>query len=501
MLIGIDIGTTNLKVAAYSPETGRLEAVVRRPTRTLQPAAESAELDAEQLWTDTLDAIREVLDATGPAAVEALAIGSMGESGVALDAHMQPVAPILPWYDLRLTEQAAWWRTVTDAFAIYQTTGLILDRKFSVNHLMWLRQHRAEAFARVTRWLCVPDYIAWRLCGEQVMDHSIASRTMLLDQRTLDWSSALLELAALPRALLPGLVPSGTRVGRVTPEVAAASGLSTETAVVTGGHDHIVGAFGAGVAGPGSVLDSTGTAAAVVQLSAAFNADRALYGAGLETFAFVRPDTYAVVGAIDLGGGAVEWLVRTLWGEELGAAARAFDEASRIAPGSNGCVWLPHLLGSGTPHVDALSRGAVIGLRPEHQRGHLMRGLLEGLAYWLRDNLEVVGLPRAENVVAIGGATRSPVWIQLKADVCRRVFCVPQVEESVALGAALLAGIGAGVFSTDAEALSSVRAETRTFEPDPVASRAYDAWYSSVYRRLYPALREVNAAIDRLVSS
>ncbi len=182
MLLGIDIGTTNLKVAAYSPETGRLEALARRPTRTSQTTSgpASSEFDPELLWTDTVATIREVLDLTGPTTVAGLAIGSMGESGVALDAQMQPVAPMIAWHDLRLEEQANWWRSQADAWDIYQITGLLLDRKFSVNHLMWLRQHRPEAFSRARHWLCVPDYIAWRLCGEQVMDHSIASRTMLL---------------------------------------------------------------------------------------------------------------------------------------------------------------------------------------------------------------------------------------------------------------------------------------------------------------------------------
>jgi xylulokinase len=250
------------------------------------------------------------------------------------------------------------------------------------------------------------------------------------------------------------------------------------------------------------VLDSTGTAAAVLQVTDMFAPQRTLFEAGLETYAFVRPHTYAVMGAINLAGGAVEWLVRLLWGTGPEASAQAFAAAEAAPLGSAGSLWLPHLLGSGTPHADAASRAAVVGLRPEHERGHLMRGLLEGLAYWLRDNLELAvthaGLPPEAEVVAIGGATRSAFWTQLKADVCGRVFSVPEVEESVALGAALLAGIGAGVFSDAEQAISSVGAERCTFIPRPDATRAYDRWYSQVYRRLYPTLREINAVIDAL---
>jgi xylulokinase len=502
MLLGVDVGTTNLKVVAYARERGAIAAVARRPTRTRRPRPGSAEFDPGELWAETVAALREIMGAIGPTPIEGIAIGSMGESGVILDAHMRPLAPMIAWYDRRTEEQAAWWRRALDPWTIYQITGVILDGKFSVNHLLWLREHQPERFAVACHWLCVPDFLIWKLCGEQVTDYSIASRTMVFDQQRLDWSTELLERAGLPRALLPVPVPGGTRVGGVSRQAADETGLTPATSVVTGGHDHLVGAFGAGVAQPGSVLDSTGTAAAVLQVTDAFAPHRALFEAGLETYAFVRPHTYAVLGAINLAGGAVEWLVRLLWGDGPEASAQAFAAAEAAPLGSAGSVWLPHLLGSGTPHGDAASRAALVGLRPEHERGHLMRGLLEGLAYWLHDNLELAvqhaGLAPESEVVAIGGATRSSFWTQLKSDVCGRVFCVPELEESVALGAALLAGIGAGVFSNADQAIASVQTERRAFVPRPDATRAYERWYSEVYRRLYPALREINAIIDSL---
>jgi xylulokinase len=303
--------------------------------------------------------------------------------------------------------------------------------------------------------------------------------------------------------VLPSPVPSGTLVGRVRPEAAAATGLGRHTAVVSGGHDHLVGALGAGVVRPGAVLDSTGTAAVVLMLSAAFDPRRALFDAGLETYGFVQPGTYVVLGSINLAGGAVDWLTRLLWGP--GPETTALAAAAAVPPGSGGAVWLPHLLGSGTPHADERSRAAVIGLRPEHDRGHLLRALLEGLAYWLRENLDLAvreaGLPGDSEVVTIGGATRSPFWIQLKADVCTRPFRVPRIEESVALGAALLAGAGAGVFADLEQAVASVRVGSDRFTPDPGASALYDRWYASVHQHLYATLREVHAAIDTLQSS
>lgn len=505
MLLGVDVGTSNLKVVAYAPAQGTTQAVARRPTRTHRPRPGWAEFAADELWAETTAAIREVVGTIGAEAIDGIAIGSMGESGVILDEHLQPLGPMIAWYDRRTHEQLAWWRSVVDPWAVYQITGLIMDAKFSVNQLLWMRQHQTQRFALARHWLCVPDFLVWKLCGEQITDYSIASRTMLFDQRQLGWSTELLERADLPRSLLPPVVPSGKRVGGVTPEAALQTGLRPKTNVVSGGHDHLVGALGAGVVRPGSVLDSTGTAAALLQLTDGFAPHRALFEAGLEMYAFVTPQAYALLGSINLVGGAVEWLVRLLWGELPNAHALAF-EAARAAPvGSAGSMWLPHFLGSGTPHQDGASRAALVGLRPEHDRGHLLRSLLEGLAYWLRQNLEVAvqhaGLSREGEIVAIGGATRSRFWTQLKADVCGRVLCVPTIEESVALGAALLAGIGAGVFSNVEQAIASVRAERERFVPDPAANRVYDQWYSQVYSRLYPALHEVNAAIEELRGS
>jgi xylulokinase len=377
---------------------------------------------------------------------------------------------------------------------------LILDRKFSVNHLLWLREHHRELFAQVRHWLCVPDFIAWKLSGQRAMDRCIASRTMLLDQHTLQWSPEMLELSGLDPWLLPAVVPCGTPLGHLTADAAELTGLPTSTIVVSGGHDHLVGAFAAGLVQPGGVLESTGTAAVVLQLSDSFRPTRALFEAGLETYAFVTPRSYAVLGAIDLAGGAVDWLIRTLWGEHPRATVTAFNEAAAVPRGAAGCVWLPHLLGSGTPWNDSASRAAVLGIRLEHTRAHMLRGLLEGLAYWLRENLEVAAASSKE-IVAIGGATRTPFWTQLKADVCGRIFRVPHLEESVALGAALLAGIGVGVFATPQAAVASQRMESRTFVPDDAATRLYEAWYSRVYRELYPALHDVNAALGEVVSS
>jgi len=502
LLLGIDVGTTNTKVVVYDPERGQVVAVAGRPTQTHHPRPEWSEFLADELWEGAAAAVREVVDAVGgPAAIQAVSVASMGEAGVPLDAQQRPLAPLIAWYDLRTEPQAAWWRATFDPFALYSITGQIVEPKYSVNKLLWLREHRPEVFTATRRWLCVEDFILWKLSGEQAIDYSLASRTMLFDQRRLDWSDALLAHAGLRRDLFPPALPSGTRIGRVTAEAAQATGLGTHTVVATGGHDHLVGAFAAGAIRPGGILDSTGTACTLLTVADRFEPQRPLFEAGFETYAHVVAGTYIVLcGYIDAAGGAVEWLARQLFGEHGYEAAFRAAEAAPL--GAAGALWLPHLLGSGTPHNDPSSRAALVGVRPEHGRGHLFRALLEGLAYWMQQNLDLagerLGLPADGELLAIGGATRSPFWMQLKADVSGRPVHVPRIEEAVALGAALLAGLGSGLFPSAEAAAASLRADSARYRPDSRATAAYRRRYELVYRRLYPALREINATLEQL---
>jgi xylulokinase len=501
LLIGIDVGTSSIKAVAYDPGTGQVVAVSRQPTPTHHPRPHWSEFDADELWAGTAAAIRQIVEAVGGGkAIKAISIASMGEAGVPLDARGQPLAPMIAWYDPRTEPQAAWWRQHLDPFVVYDITGQIIEAKPSVNKLMWIRQHQPEVFAAMRHWLCVEDLILWKLSGELVTDHSLASRTMLFDQRQLRWSDVLLDAAGLSSGLFPTARPSGTAVGRITAASARETGLGEHTIVVTGGHDHLVGALAAGATGPGVVLDSTGTAAAIMLIDAGFHPQPALFAAGFESYAFVVPATYVVLGSNNAVGGAVEWLIRLLWGD--GGLDIAFAAAAAAPAGSAGALWLPHLIGSGTPQADESSRAALVGVRPEHDRGHVLRAMLEGLAYWLRQNLEVAeaSLPTVAGgeVLAIGGATRSPFWTQLKADVTGRSFRVPRLVESVALGAALLAGVGAGVFANSEAAVRSLQVESDCFEPDAATSTDYRRRYDAVYQRLYPALREVSAAIEAL---
>jgi xylulokinase len=272
-----------------------------------------------------------------------------------------------------------------------------------------------------------------------------------------------------------------------------------------GGHDHLCAALAAGAYQPGSVIDSSGTAQAVLMVLPAFATGAALAEHGFACYAHVVPGHYVLKGGLKAAGGAIDWLAQQLSGvdtpltEEVYmalAAAAASGTGRRAGP-----VWLPHMIGSGTPLGDAHSRAALVGLQIEHERGDIFRGLLESLAFWLRHNLEVMQTLTGQGmgeIMLLGGATRLRLLAQLKADVLNLPVLLPGEANASAIGAALLAGLGSGVFASPAEAVASRRDELTTLQPDPRRAVWYEQLYQQAYLPLYDALRTVHHTLEGL---
>jgi len=339
------------------------------------------------------------------------------------------------------------------------------------------------------------------LCGRRATDYSMASCMMLFDQRSRDWSDELLGAAGIEARLMPEALPATTHLGGVTAEAAAATGLAEGTPVILGGHDHLCGALPVGAHRPGVVLDVTGTWEIVSAAAARPVLEPALGQAGLTVQAHVARDTWAAWASTPAGE-CIEWFRKQYGAED---ARRAETEggsdwdyiiaaAEAAAPGCGGAFFLPHLTGSTCPEVDPASRGAFVGLRSMTTRGEMIRAIFEGLGYQF---LEILGALekgagiRAERIVAVGGATRNAFWMQNKADVCGRVVEVPAVEEATPLGAAMLAGIGCGVYDDADDACRCVGRPGATFEPDPERTRFYAKGFEA-YRRIYPALKPIH---------
>lgn len=501
LLLGIDVGTTNIKVIVFTT-SGAPAASASVATPTERPRPGWAEHDPHILWESVVDAIRRALAAIDdPRRVRGLAVASVGEAGVLLDARGEPLTPIIAWYDRRTATYVQRWNVHDDPLETFRLTGMLPVPIYGVFKLQWLRDYKPEGYAAATTWLHVADYIAFRLCGARATDYSLASRSMLFDLRARRWSDALIDHAGLRGDLLPEPVASGTRIGTVTAAAAAETGLAPGTAVGVGGHDHVCGALAADVRHVGDCLDSIGTAEAAFLPLDDIPLDERLFIANMSsgthvTFgAHVARDRYYAMDGLFSSGAAVEWM-RTLVasGAPLDAAAAEVEAlAASAPPGSLGVLFLPHLT--------AGERGAFVGLTVSSGRAALARAVYEGLAFEWRhmlDNIEEMLGVRARTIRAIGGGTRLPVWLGIKAHVLGRPIQVLDMDESVTLGAALLGGIAAGVYRSEDEAVGAVQMRERTVMPDETLHAQYERIYRTAFLRLASALAPVHTALYEL---
>lgn len=498
-LAGIDVGTTNTKTVIFDVETGRINAVGSSRTVTRHPKPEWSEFDADEMWGTVQQSMRAAIQRCDhPERIAAIAVASMGESAFPIDAAGNVLYPAIAWYDLRTEEEAQRWERTIGQEHLFTVTGHLSRSTLGVHKLLWMREHVPEVVERMRHWLSIEDFVLWKLSGSIATDYSIASRTMLFDQRALTWSESLTEQGGLSAEWFSPAFPGGTAIGTVRKELAEQLGLSPQIIVSTGGHDHLCGALAAGVTQPGNLLESIGTASVVMAVSDTFLPSAELLEAGCTSYAYVIPRTYTTMGALNFAGGALEWIVTLLYGQGNRQTltpenyAQALREAAEVPLGSRGAVILPAFLGSGTPYSASTARGTIFGLTPTHNRPELVRALMEGLAFWLRDNIAMFyelgiapsppGVPGApQKIIVIGGTTQATTLLQIKADATGCLIKVPQIAEAAATGAALLAGIGARIFASGEEATSAVQRATQVYEPNPQAVETYNAFYEQTY--------------------
>lgn len=495
LLVGVDVGTTNVKAVVYEP-SGLALARASAPTITHHPRPGEAHYVASELWDQVCTALRDAIAQVSPerrTAIRSIAVTSMGEAGVPLDRHGDPTFDVIAWFDTRSTPQAEALATAFGRDALFAASGLSLQPIWSLCKILWLRDRATDAFNRTVRWLNVADYIAYRLSGVHATDYSLASRTHALLIKERRWNDTLLRDLKLPTDLFAPLVDSGTRLGVIRPEAARETGLPYTTIVAAGGHDHVCGALATGVSEPSTLLNSIGTAEALFLPLLEPISDPALGEQGYTQGAHVVPDRYYAFGGQYTSGASIDWF-RMVVGTER-PYADLIDEASTTPAGSHGVCFLPHLRMAAPPRDDPQPGGAFIGLSTDATRGTLVRALFEGLAFESRASLEPLlghaGVPRPEEIVAIGGVTRNRLLMGIKASVLRTTMRVAGVEEATTLGAAILGGLGGGVFPDISTALVTLVHPSTRFEPHPDDAQLYEAIYQRVYSRIYPALLDI----------
>jgi xylulokinase len=469
VLVGLDVGTTGLKALALGP-SGEVVARSEREHRLTIPRPGWAEQDPEDWRRGAEEALQSL------AVDEVAGIGLTGQMHglVALDADERVLRPAILWNDQRT---AAECREIEERIGLARLLELTGNRAlpgFTAPKLLWLRENEPETFERIAHVLLPKDYVRLALTGERATDVADASGTLLFDVPARRWSEEALAALDLPAAWLPPALESPARSGETRAEVPVAAGAG----------DQAAGALGVGVTAPGPVsvvLGTSGVVFATLPEPVADPEGRA------HVFCHAVPGAWHAMGVMLSAAGALRWF------RDVFAPGETYDrlvaEAERWPPGSEGLLFQPYLAGERTPHADPLARGAFVGLSRRHDRGALVRAVLEGVAYGLRDSFELLSSLgcRLDVGRASGGGARSALWLRIVASVLGMPLERTAVEEGAAYGAALLGGVAGGVFNDVHEAVAACVRVRDTIEPDPAWEQVYSEGYER-YRSLYPAL-------------
>ena len=493
-LLGLDIGTTGCKAMVFAAD-GRVLGEARREYAIQTPHPNWAEQDAELVWALAWQCLREAIAAAPADPPVALALSCQGEAVIPVDAAGQALRPAILGMDTRTTAENAWLIETFGADELFHRTGMPVHTINTLPKLLWLQRHEPTIWRAAEQFLLYEDFFLRRLGGEAVSSVCLASRTQMMNLASADWDDEILDRCAIERARLARPAPAtGGVVGKLRPALAAELGLAGDLLLVSGGHDQACAALGSGVIAPGLAMVSTGTAEVVEVAMDSPALAPSLRDGGISVYRHVVPGLYVAMTLNHSGGLLLRWFRDTLGRWELEqaavAGADAYDLLLRDAPsGPTGLLILPHFAGSGTPTLDVHSKGAILGLTFATTKAELAKAALEGLTFELRTNLDLL---RAAGVLiaelhAVGGGARSAMWLQLKADICGLPLRVPQVTDAACLGAALLAGVGAGVYPDLAGGVACAVQWRQRVEPDAVAARAYAARYKR-YRLVYPLL-------------
>ena len=485
VVLGIDVSTTATK-AILVDEAGIVRGIGSSEYGFEQPHPLWSEQDPHLWWTGATDAIQRALDAAGLTGDDVVAVGLTGQMHglVLLDAADEVIRPAILWNDQRTAAECDGIRAALGPAHLVALTGNDALTGFTAPKVAWVRDHEPEAWARVAHVLLPKDYVRLRLTGGHAMDKADGAGTLLFDLAARDWSPEMLAALRIDPAWMPPTFEGPEPTGVISATGAAETGLRAGIPVVAGGGDQAANAVGTGAVVAGRVALSLGTSGVIFATT-----DRPIYEPAGRVHAFCHavPGRWHLMSVMLSAAGSLRWFRDALApGEPFGELV---DRAGEVPAGSDGLLFLPYLSGERCPYPDPLARGAFVGLTLGHDRRHMTRAVLEGVAFGLRDGLDLMigaGMPVPAQILASGGGTASPLWRQILADVLGAAIATPVTTEGAAYGAALLAAVGAGWFPTVEAGVDALVRATPTNEPGPDAVRYAEA--HAIYRDLYPAL-------------
>ena len=488
-VLGIDIGTGGSRALLVDDDGGIIASATADHAPFTSPRPAWAEQDPDDWWRACQLAIRTVVADSGVAATSIACIGLTGQmhGAVLLGQDGGVLRPSIIWCDQRTDTECRWLDDSIGRQRILDFTSNPALTNFTLTRLLWVRAHEPDTWRRLRHVLLPKDYVRFQLSGEYATDVADASGTLMLDVTRRCWSREMLDAADIDSSVLPALFESPAICARVSRAAAVLTGLAAGTPIVAGAGDQAAGAIGLGITRPGAVSVTIGTSGVVFAAT-----DRpATEPAGrLHTFCHAIPGRWHVMGVTQAAGLSLRWF------RDLLVAGVSYDqlttEAARTSPGADGLLWAPYLMGERTPHCDPNARAALVGLSASHGRGHIVRAILEGVAFSLRDTFSIfaeMGVP-VGSVRLGGGGSRSALWRQIQADVFGHPVDTAAADEGAAYGAAILAAAGIERWPTvDAACDALVRGGATTLPRPEVVTLMHERY--DAYRRLYPALRSV----------
>jgi xylulokinase len=502
-LLGLDIGGTGAKAGLFAVGSGERLGTGYVEYRMTSAVPGHAEHDAKCWWQAAILAIRQAIEGADASSIQGVGV-SCTNGLVAVDAAGRPLRPAIMLWDQRAVPEVEHIGRAIGPDRIFDVTGNPLaPGAYSLPTIQWLRRHEPETFHAAERLMVPGGYLVARLTGEFTIDHSRACTTLLFDIRRLEWHQPFLEMLEIPVQKLPVAMPGSRTAGRVTAEAAELTGLHPGTPVVAGCMDTVAASIGSGVMNPGECFVIMGTAARVCTVLPMARFDRRFMNCS-----HCEQGRWLAIGALNGIGSSWRWIRDTFGQPEVSVAERTGEdpydlltaEAARAAPGSKGLIFLPYISGERTPIWNPLARSVLLGMTLAHQRCDILRSVLEGAAFAIRQVIEILECEQHLGITELrigGSAARSAVWNQIIADVLGKPVVRMAETQTEVLGAALLAGVGLGVYPDFGTAVASHVRPACIFRPDDVAHAAYDRLFP-LYRDLYEDVEPYFARLARI---
>ncbi len=495
--LGLDVGTSGCKAVVFD-EKGRIEGYGFSEYPIICDAPHKAEQDAERVFEKLNDVTKQAILKSGKREIEALSVSVQGDATMPVGDGFKPLHHMVLGMDYRSQPECDIFEREIGGKAVFLKTGMPNHPINTAAKILWFKNNAPEAFDAAKWFMTYSDYITAKLCGEAVMDLTMASRSMMLDIRTQEWDEAVLQVCGIGADKLSGLTPSGSAVGKLSDTLKIEWGLKNNPVVVTGGHDQTCGAIGAGMIKPGIAVDSSGTAEVFSTTFAEPLLSDDMLNASYPCYSHAVAGLYFTFALNHTAGIVLRWYRDNLADfEKQHAEANGVDVYAYIQRNiknvPSDVLVLPHFNGSGTPTCDVNAKGAILGLTLATTKDDLFKGLLDGLTYELRTNLETMeraGI-QINEIRAVGGGAKSDLWMRTKADVINRPITTLQCKESGCLGAAVLAAVGCGYYRSIAEAAGQMVYTDKVFEPDEKNHQRYVEKYA-VYKDIYQSIRGIN---------